>query len=106
MTMTLIIHINRWMLAGLCWLLGAILSWVFMEDRNRNLVALGFVQGFLASSVGWLFAAEKAGGFWINMCVGPGHMKGFDPLTMTVVLLLIAGNLLFIAYLYRKRQEQ
>ncbi|MDD4869026.1 MAG: hypothetical protein PHR77_00595 [Kiritimatiellae bacterium] len=101
-----IIHINSWSLVGICWLLGVILSWVFMEDRNRNLVALGCVQGFLGSSLGWLFAAEKAGGFRIAMGVGPGHMKGFDLLTIVVVFLLIMSSLLVIAYLVRSKQSQ
>ncbi len=84
-----IIHINSWFLAGVCWLLGCFLSWVFMQDRNRNLIALGFIHGFLGSSVGWLFAREKAGGFRMNMGVGPTHMQGFDLLTMVVVTALI-----------------
>jgi len=74
-----------------------------MEDRNRNLVALGCVQGFLGSSLGWLFAAKKAGGFRIAMGVGPGHMAGFDLLTIMVVFLLIMGGLLVITYLARQK---
>lgn len=92
-----IIHINSWSLVMVCWLLGCFLSWVFMEDRNRNLVALGFIHGFLGSSVGWLFDGDKAGGFEIEMGVGPTHMEGFDPLTMVVVTVLILGFGAFIA---------
>jgi len=96
------IHINSWGLVALCWLLGTILSWVFMEDRNRNLVALGLVHGFLGSSTGWLFAAKKAGGFRIVMGVGPGHMEGFDLLTVIMVLIIIAVNMLVIFCLVRR----
>ncbi|OGV59187.1 MAG: hypothetical protein A2283_11020 [Lentisphaerae bacterium RIFOXYA12_FULL_48_11] len=96
------IHINSWGLVAICWLLGTILSWVFMEDRNRNLVALGLVHGFLGSSTGWLFAARKAGGFRIVMGVGPGHMKGFDLPTVIVVLAIILVHLLVIFYLLRR----
>lgn len=92
-----IIHINSWMLVLVCWVLGSFLSWVFMEDRNRNLVALGFIHGFLGSSVGWLFDGDKAGGFEIDMGVGPTHMEGFDPLTIIVVTALILGFSVFIA---------
>lgn len=92
-----IIHINSWMLVMVCWLLGCFLSWVFMEDRNRNLVALGFIHGFLGSSVGWLFDGDKAGGFEIDMGVGPTHVHGFDPLTVVVVTVLILGFSAFIA---------
>lgn len=97
------IHINSWGLVAICWLLGTILSWVFMEDRNRNLVALGLVHGFLGSSTGWLFAARKAGTFGIIMGVGPGHMKGFDLLTVIVVLAIILVHLLVVFYLLRRR---
>ncbi len=97
------IHINSWGLVAVCWLLGTILSWVFMEDRNRNLVALGLIHGFLGSSTGWLFSVRKAGGFHIAMGVGPGHMKGFDLLTVVVVMIIIAIHLLVIVYLFRRR---
>lgn len=100
------IHINSWGLVAICWLLGTILSWVFMEDKNRNLVALGLVHGFLGSSTGWLFDARKAGGFRIVMGVGPGHMQGFDLLTVVVVLTIIAVHLLVIVYLLRRRPSE
>lgn len=93
-----IIHINSWLLVAVCWLLGAFLSWVFMEDRNRNLIALGFIHGFLGSSVGWLFNREKAGGFRMNMGVGPAHMDGFDLLTVVVITLLIAAFVAFMVW--------
>ncbi len=100
-----IIHINSWALVMVCWLLGCVLSWLFMEDRNRNLVALGFIHGFLGSSVGWLFDGDKAGGFEIEMGVGPTHMDGFDPLTMIVVTLLILGFSAFIARAWWRWRE-
>lgn len=100
-----IIHINSWALVGVCWLLGCFLAWVFMEDRNRNLVALGFIHGFLGSSVGWLFDRDKAGGFHIEMGVGPTHVEGFDPLTMVVVTGIIVGFCLFMLTAAKKFQE-
>ncbi|OQC08291.1 MAG: hypothetical protein BWX80_00507 [Candidatus Hydrogenedentes bacterium ADurb.Bin101] len=100
-----IIHINSWSLVLVCWLLGCVLSWLFMEDRNRNLVALGFIHGFLGSSVGWLFDGDKAGGFEIEMGVGPTHMDGFDPLTMIVVTLLIIGFSVFIVRAWWRWRE-
>jgi len=101
-----IIHINSWSLVMVCWLLGCFLSWVFMEDRNRNLIALGFIHGFLGSSVGWLFDGDKAGGFEIEMGVGPTHMEGFDLLTIVVVSLLILGFSAFIFRAWRKWPER
>jgi hypothetical protein len=100
-----IIHINSWLLAGVCWLLGVFLSWVFMEDHNRNLIALGFIQGFLGSSVGWLFSHGKGGALAMSMGVGPSHMKGFDPITVAVVAALIIGFIAFIVHAARRSNE-
>ncbi|MFA7692219.1 MAG: hypothetical protein GX117_08895 [Candidatus Hydrogenedentes bacterium] len=97
-----IIHINSWMLVLVCWVLGSFLSWVFMDDRNRNLVALGFIHGFLGSSVGWLFNRSKAGGFEIKMGVGPTHVHGFDLLTICVVTVLIISFSLFMLWVLWK----
>lgn len=95
-----LIHINSWLLVLVCWILGVFLSWVFMEDRNRNLIALGFIHGFLGSSVGWLFSKGKAGHFEIDMGVGPTHIQGFDLATVVVTSTLIiafCGVILYIA---------
>jgi len=100
-----IIHINSWSLVLVCWLLGCVLSWLFMEDCNRNLVALGFIHGFLGSSVGWLFDGDKAGGFEIEMGVGPTHMDGFDPATIIIVTLFILGFSAFILHAWWRWRE-
>lgn len=101
-----LIHINSWSLVLFTWVLGCVLSWVFMEDRNRNLVALGFVHGFLGSSVGWLFDSDKAGDAAVSMGVGPSHMRAFDLPTVLVVAALIAGFAAFIVYAYRQWREE
>ena len=101
-----IIHINSWYLVGVTWILGVVLSWVFMQDKNRNLIALGVIQGFLGSSVGWLFRSEKAGKAAISMGVGPTHMHGFDLPTVLVVVPLVIGFAAFMVYAYRNWQEE
>lgn len=100
-----LIHINSWYLVFGTWILGTILSWVFMEDKNRNLIALGFVHGFLGSSLGWLFSSGKAGAVEVEMGVGPTHMDGFDLLTVLVVAALILGFLGSIVYAHANWKE-
>jgi hypothetical protein len=100
-----IIHINSWFLVIGTWILGIILSWVFMEDRNRNLIALGFIQGFLGSSLGYLFSSGKAGAVEIEMAVGPWHMDGFDGPTMAVTTVIIVCFSTFLAYAWRNWRE-
>lgn len=100
-----LIHINSWLLVLACWILGACLSWVFMEDRNRNLVALGFIHGFLGSSIGWLFSNGKSQAVEIEMGVGPSHMHGFDLGTFLVVVPLVIGFSIFMARAARTWRE-
>lgn len=100
-----IIHISSWPLVVGTWILGVILSWVFMEDRNRNLIALGFIHGFLGSSLGFLFSSGKAGAVEIETAVGPWHMDGFDGVTMAVTTLIIVCFSAFLAYAWRNWRE-
>jgi hypothetical protein len=98
------IHIQSWYLVAVTWFLGIFLSWVFMADRSRNLVALGFVHGFLGSSLGWLFSSGKAGGLEVNMNVGPWHVHGFDPTVPIVVIPVTLIYIGFIIYALRMRE--
>lgn len=97
-----LIHVNSWILVVGTWVLGSILSWVFMEDRNRNLIALGFIHGFLGSSLGWLFSHNKAGALEVEMSVGPWHMRAFDLPTMVVVVPVVAALVAGVAYVYAR----
>jgi len=100
-----LIHINSWLLVGATWILGTFLSWVFMEDRNRNLIALGFVHGFLGSSIGWLFSSGQAGGMEVDMSVGPWNLGVFDLPTLLITVPLIAAFIVFMVYAYRKLSD-
>lgn len=97
-----LIHINSWRLAGLTWLLGVFLSWVFMEDRNRNLLALGVVHGVLGTCAGWLF--RRGNDVHVNMRVGPWAMRG-DPdwTTIAITSLLIVAFCAVIIVVARGR---
>jgi hypothetical protein len=55
-------------------LLGIFLTYVFMKDANRNLVALGFIHGLLGSSFGMFFSHAKAGPLTVDYGVGPSHV--------------------------------
>jgi hypothetical protein len=48
------IHIGNNALIALTFLLGICLSYVFMEDKYRNVVALGFIHGLLGSTLFWV----------------------------------------------------
>lgn len=74
-----LIHINSYGLVAVTFLLGIMLVYVFMEDKNRNLVALGFVHGLLGSTFGWLFDKKQEGAaLHVDYSVGPWNIDGAD----------------------------
>jgi len=97
-----LIHINSWWLVALTWLLGTILSWVFMEDRNRNILALGVVHGVLGACRGWLFCRDS--NFYISARVGPWAMPTApDIVTVTVTTLIVGSFCAFILLASRRK---
>ena len=77
-----------------------------MEDKNRNLVALGFIHGFLGSMLGWLFSSKEAeGGLNIEMSVGPWNVDYFDPFIFIVCGILVALFIVAIIYIYKNWEE-
>lgn len=99
-----LIHISSWRLVGLTWLLGVFLSWVFMEDRNRNLLALGVVHGVLGTCAGWLF--RRGNDVHVNMRVGPWALQGApDWMTLGASSLLIAAFCVVIVVAARGRWD-
>jgi len=69
-----LIHINSYGLVAVTFLLGIALTYVFMEDKNRNLVALGFIHGVLGSSFGTFFSKGKSGALEVDYSVGPWNV--------------------------------
>jgi hypothetical protein len=98
-----LIHINSWWLVMLTWILGAFLSWAFMEDRNRNVLALGVVHGVAGACLCWLF--RRGGDVYISLRVGPWAMPATpDAATLAVAALAIGGFLAFILLAARRSQ--
>jgi len=70
-----LIHIDSYGLVAATFLLGVFLTYVFMEEKNRNLVALGFIHGLLGSTFGWLFSSGHVGSLEIDYSVGPAGVN-------------------------------
>ncbi|MCA1902289.1 MAG: hypothetical protein LDL53_08760 [Candidatus Hydrogenedens sp.] len=94
------IHIDSYGLVAATWILGIVLVYVFMEDRNRNLVALGFIHGLLGSTLGTLFSKSNAGVLEIDYSVGPWNVENptWGTMIIPVVVILIYITIL-VAYL-------
>ncbi len=100
-----LLHIPSWSLLAVTWFLGIFLSYVFMKDKNRNLIALGVIHGFLGSMLGWLFSSGKAGGSEIEMSVGPWNVEYFDVSIFIVVGILVAFFSICMVYVAKKWKE-
>jgi len=74
-----LIHIDSYFLVAITWGLGIILVYVFMEDRNRNLVALGFIHGLGGSTFNALFSQRRSGLLEVDYSVGPWNVDHPSP---------------------------
>jgi len=99
------IHIDSYGLVAVTWILGIALVYVFMEDKNRNLVALGFIHGLLGSTFGEMFSKDSAGILNVDYSVGPWNIE--DPTWSTLIIpVLIILAYLFILYTYLKKAPE
>ena len=64
-----LIHVPSWYLLIFTSVLGVVISWLYMKDRNRNLIAIGIIHGFLGSLIGVFFAPGV-----VEMSVGPASV--------------------------------
>ena len=83
------IHIASYKLVAVCWILGIVLIYVFMEAKNRNLVALGFIHGLLGSTFGSLFSHEKSGALEVDYSVGPWNIDNPTASSLIIPMLCI-----------------
>ena len=102
-----LIHMDSYGLVLVTFGLGTILAWVFMEDRFRNLSALGFIHGFLGSTFGKLFRGEAAGVLRIDYHVGPWNVDQPTAAVLIVPMLCLIGfGALFIWAIRRFHPER
>lgn len=92
------IHIDSYGLVAVTWILGIVLVYVFMEEKNRNLVALGFIHGLLGSTFGEMFSKESAGVLNVDYTVGPWNVEEptWGVLVIPVIVILIYISILII----------
>ncbi len=64
-----LIHVPSWTLVGFTIILGIAISWLYMKDTNRNLIAIGFMHGVLGSMASTFFTGDV-----VEMSVGPSHV--------------------------------
>lgn len=86
-----LIHIDSYFLVAVTFGLGIPLAYVFMEDRNRNLVALGFIHGLLGSTFGALFSEGQSGLLEVDYGVGPWNVEHPTPYVLIIPILCIAA---------------
>jgi hypothetical protein len=70
-----LIHMDSYGLVVATWIVGIFLAWMFMQDRTRNIAALGFIHGFLGTTFNLFFAKSDAGALRISYRVGPWNIK-------------------------------
>jgi len=91
-----LIHVPAWYLLIFTSVLGVVISWLYMKDRNRNLIAIGVIHGFLGSLVGVFFASGT-----VEMTVGPSSVpSGLVPDFWIVGLFLIIHQVIVVVLWY------
>lgn len=100
-----LIHIDSYFLVAVTFGIGIPLSYVFMEDRKRNLVALGFVHGLLGSTFGKLFSKGESGLLEVDYGVGPWNIEHPAYDALIIPMFCIAVFLVLIAWASRHLKE-
>ncbi|MFX0100235.1 MAG: hypothetical protein ACFFCS_11690 [Candidatus Hodarchaeota archaeon] len=101
-----LIHVPSWNLTMFTSVLGVVLTWFWFKDKNRNLIGLGIIHGFLGSVVGAMFSGET-----VSMSVGPGAVPdGLIPNFWMVGICLAAQQVLIVViwclYELKKRKSE
>lgn len=101
-----LIHIDSYGLVAVTFMLGVMLVYVFMEEKNRNLVALGFIHGLLGSTFGWLFDNKEQGALQVDYNVGPWNVE--EPTFSIVIfpMLCIAAYLFLLSWCIKNIKEE
>ncbi len=96
-----LIHIDSYGLVAVTWGLGIILVYVFMEEKNRNLVALGFIHGLLGSSFGQLFSHSDSGVLEVDYSVGPWNVENPAITGLIFPMLCITAYIALMIWAFR-----
>lgn len=97
-----LIHLDSYGLVLMTFGLGTILAHVFMQDRYRNLSALGFIHGFLGSTFGKMFNKPDAGVLHVDYRVGPWNVDEPALAVLILPLLCCAGFAALLAWAWRR----
>ncbi|NVM31292.1 MAG: CPBP family intramembrane metalloprotease [Candidatus Helarchaeota archaeon] len=91
-----LIHVPAWYLLIFTSILGVVISWLYMKDRNRNLIAIGIIHGFLGSLIGVFFVVGT-----VEMSVGPASVpSALVPHFWIVGIFLIIHQVIVILIWY------
>ena len=90
-----LIHLDSYGLVVATWLMGIFLAWMFMEDRTRNIAALGFIHGFLGTTFNLVLGKSDAGVFRVSYRVGPWNVRhpGLEDLVVPLICLAVYAGL-------------
>ncbi len=95
-----LIHIPSWTLTGFTIVLGVAISWLYMKDGNRNLIAIGLIHGFLGSIAGTFFSGDA-----VDMSVGPNNVPPEMVPWMWLVCVGIAVLLIGIVLIWKTYEK-
>jgi hypothetical protein len=98
-----LIHIDSYGLVLVTFVLGTVLAYLFMEDRFRNLSALGLIHGFLGSTFGKLFRGEGAGSLRVDYKVGPWNIEDPSAWMLVIPTICLAGYTWLLVWAWRHR---
>jgi hypothetical protein len=96
-----LIHIPSWTLMGFTMILGFFISWLYMKDKNRNLIAIGVIHGVLGSMAGTFFSSNV-----VEMSVGPSSVPVAVVPWMWFVETLVGLWLVAIVLIWRKYETK
>jgi hypothetical protein len=97
-----LIHLQSYGLVLVTGGLGVMLAWLFMEDRTRNLSALGFIHGFLGSTFGKMLNGHDAGALRVNYRVGPWNVEDPAAHALLVPMLGLGAILVLSVWCWRR----
>ncbi|HMF34303.1 MAG TPA: CPBP family glutamic-type intramembrane protease, partial [Candidatus Lokiarchaeia archaeon] len=92
-----LIHIPSWTLMAFTMILGFFISWLYMKDGNRNLIAIGVIHGFLGTMASQFFSHN-----FVNLSVGPSSVPVAVVPWMWLVEIFVGLLLVAIVLIWRK----